>query len=66
MNWLGHHDSDMIRHYYHLHDEEARRRMDQLDFFVTADGRPVGAVNSSQTEETSSRNPAVDEPVEAN
>jgi integrase len=32
MDWLGHADSEMIRHYYHLHDEEAQRRMDELDF----------------------------------
>jgi integrase len=39
MNWLGHADSEMIRHYYHLHDEEARRRMNQLDFLGGAGGR---------------------------
>ncbi len=36
MHWLGHQDSTMIRHYYHLHDEESRRRMDQLNFLGTA------------------------------
>jgi integrase len=30
MEWLGHTDSEMVRHYYHLTDEESRRRMDQL------------------------------------
>jgi integrase len=39
MLWLGHGDSEMIRRYYHLHDEEARRRMNQLDFLGGAGGR---------------------------
>jgi integrase len=28
--WLGHQDSDMVRHYFHLHDGEARRQMERL------------------------------------
>ena len=24
--WLGHSDSKMVRHYYHLHDDEAQRQ----------------------------------------
>jgi integrase len=31
MEWLGHQDSEMVRHYYHLNDQESRRRMDQLN-----------------------------------
>jgi integrase len=27
MRGLGHRSSEMVRHYYHLHDEEAQRRM---------------------------------------
>lgn len=42
MDWLGHADSEMIRHYYHLHDEEAKRRMDSLDFLGGASGRSAG------------------------
>lgn len=30
MEWLGHADSEMVRHYYHLNDEESRQKMDQL------------------------------------
>jgi integrase len=30
--WLGHRDSNMIRRYYQLHDEEARRQMNRLNF----------------------------------
>ncbi len=43
MDWLGHKDSAMIRHYYHLHDEESRRRMGQLDFLGTTGGRSASA-----------------------
>ncbi|MEX2309736.1 MAG: site-specific integrase [Pirellulales bacterium] len=31
MEWLGHKDSAMVRHYYHLHDTESRRQMDRLN-----------------------------------
>jgi hypothetical protein len=37
-----HADSEMIRLYYHLHDEEARRRMNKLDFLGGAGGRSAG------------------------
>ena len=49
MDWLGHADSEMIRPNYHLHDEEAKRRMDSLDFLGGANGRSVGeAVNNDE------------------
>lgn len=38
MEWLGHRDSAMVRHYYHLHDEEAQRQMKRLDFLGEAGG----------------------------
>jgi integrase len=38
MAWLGHRDSAMVRHYYHLHDEEAQRQMKRLKFL----GRGAG------------------------
>lgn len=44
MEWLGHADSEMVRHYYHLHDEEARRRMNQLNLL----GRSVGCSGSAE------------------
>jgi integrase len=31
MEWLGHADSAMVRHYYHLHDEEGQRQMRRLN-----------------------------------
>ena len=42
MDWLGHANSEMISNYYHLHDEEARRQMNQLDFLGGAGGRSDG------------------------
>ena len=39
MDGLGHANSEMIRHYYHLHDDEAKARMNQLDFLGGAGGR---------------------------
>jgi integrase len=32
MQWLGHRDSQMVRHYYHLHDDEAQRQMQRVTF----------------------------------
>ena len=42
MAWLGHANSEMIRHYYHLHDEDAQRRMNSLDFLGGTSGRSAG------------------------
>ena len=33
MRWLGHKDSRMVEHYYHLHDDEARRQMGRVRLF---------------------------------
>ena len=30
--WLGHADSKMVEHYRHLRDEDAQRKMRQIDF----------------------------------
>lgn len=32
MNWLGHQESKMVRHYYHAHHEEAQRQMQKIRF----------------------------------
>ncbi len=47
MEWLGHQDSEMVRHYYHLHDEEARRQMDRLDPLGSAGKRLPGNDNGA-------------------
>ena len=39
MQWLGHADSEMIRIYYHLHDEEAKYNMNKPKFLGEAGGR---------------------------
>lgn len=40
--WLGHSDSKMVRHYYHLHDDEAQRQMRRLDFLGNGAGGVAG------------------------
>jgi integrase len=37
IKWLGHRDSQMVRHYYHLHDAEAQRQMQRLKFIGSTD-----------------------------
>lgn len=32
MEWLGHQESKMVRHYYHAHNEEAQRQMKRINF----------------------------------
>ena len=39
MEWLGHSDSKMVKHYYHLQDEESQRRMNQIDSLGGASNR---------------------------
>jgi integrase len=51
MDWLGHADSEMIKCYYHLHDEESQRRMNNLDFLGGAGGRSVGGSEDKPNEE---------------
>ena len=34
MSWLGHRESDMIKHYYHQRQDESRRQMDKIPFLV--------------------------------
>jgi integrase len=38
MHWLGHQQSAMVRHYYHLADDEAQRMMKRLTFVNSAGG----------------------------
>jgi integrase len=45
MAWLGHADSKMVRHYYHLHDDEAQRQMRRLQFLDEAGGVADGEVS---------------------
>ncbi|MFN0017386.1 MAG: tyrosine-type recombinase/integrase [Pirellulaceae bacterium] len=48
MDWLGHKDSTMVRHYYHLHDAESRQQMDRLNPLNTAGTRPAGINNRAE------------------
>lgn len=47
MEWVGHADSSMVRHYFHLSNEESRRQMRGLDFLGGAGGRSDGEVSKS-------------------
>lgn len=44
MRWLGHRSSEMVRHYYHLHDDEAKRQMNQLNFLGNVGERSVDKI----------------------
>jgi integrase len=50
MQWLGHQSSNMVRHYYHLHDEEAQRQMQKLSFVgkAAAAGAADGTTGSRE------------------
>lgn len=48
MDWLGHKDSNMVQHYYHLHDAESRQQMDRLNPLNTAGTRPTGISNRAE------------------
>jgi hypothetical protein len=43
MHWLGHKDSRMVEHYYHLHDEAARRQMGRIQLYDSELGGDVAA-----------------------
>ncbi len=38
MSWLGHSNSKMVRHYFHLYDEESQRQMQRINFQGAAGG----------------------------
>ena len=38
MRWLGHSDSRMVEHYYHLNDDEARRQMGRIKLYEVEAG----------------------------
>ena len=42
MEWVGFADSAMVRHYFHLHDEESQRQMNGLNLLGGAAGRSDG------------------------
>ena len=38
MDWLGHRDSRMVKHYFHMHEQQSRQHMNKINFFAgTAD-----------------------------
>jgi integrase len=53
MAWLGHRDSKMVRHYYHVHDETAQRQMSRLRLL----GEVGGADSASKVFEVKPKKP---------
>jgi hypothetical protein len=53
MEWLGHKDSEMVRHYFHLHDAESRLQMERLDPIGNTGTRLAGIVNKAAAESPS-------------
>jgi hypothetical protein len=60
MDWLGHQDSEMVRHYFHLHDDESKRQMDRLNLINGAassapnqTGNPSTGISSDGTKNVS-------------
>ena len=53
MEWLGHADSKMVRHYYHLHDSESRQQMAKLNLLGKAGkwspGQDDGAAHTKES-----------------
>jgi integrase len=50
MSWLGHQDSKMVRHYYHLHDKPSQEQMARLKFIETKPAeKPDAGQPSSET-----------------
>jgi integrase len=47
MHWLGHTDSKMVKHYFHLFDEEAQRHMSRLDFIGSRSSGVAGPGGTS-------------------
>ncbi len=50
MAWLGHSESKMVKHYYHLQDEESQLRMRQIDFLGGAARRSERSQQGPQEE----------------
>ncbi|HEY4312063.1 MAG TPA: site-specific integrase [Pirellulales bacterium] len=51
MQWLGHQQSGMVRHYYHLHDREAQQQMQKVSFVGAVGRRVDGDVNPPSSQE---------------
>lgn len=48
---LGHADSDMVRHCYHLHDEQPQREIHRLDLFGEAGKQSPGLQVATKEQE---------------
>lgn len=50
MEWMGHADSAMVRHYYHLKDDESRRQIKKFKPLGGAGGSSAGGEEQNQGE----------------
>lgn len=60
MKWLGHADSKMVRHYYHLDVEESQRWIQQTNFLGETAGRPDGNKENNPEGEDRTQLPETD------
>ena len=51
MEWLGHSESAMVRHYYHLNDQVADLHMSKVNFLEADDGRSIIGTKVINSEE---------------
>ncbi|MEO7319751.1 MAG: site-specific integrase [Chthoniobacteraceae bacterium] len=47
MNWLGHRDSQMVRHYFHMHEQQSRQHMDKINFLADTADATLAPVKSA-------------------
>lgn len=57
MSWLGHSSSEMVRLYYHLHDDEAQRHMKRIDFAGVAGGDVAASAAPGSSKEPQAGQP---------
>lgn len=58
MEWLGHQDSAMVHHYYHLHDPESQHQLCKLDFTGVTDSNVAAERTPKDLEASQSGRPA--------
>jgi integrase len=46
--WVGHRDSRIVERYRHLRNDEARKKMNKIEFFANDAGEPKNEATESQ------------------
>ena len=47
MDWLGHRDSRMVKHYFHMHEQQSRQHMNKINFFAGTSDATVAPAKSA-------------------